>query len=789
MITLRNWLLKTIVLLVSWPAIARVSPLITTWENFTSENGLPSDRVSTVVVDGDTVWVGTDRGLVLIKAGAIQRIFTTTDGLPSSVVTGVTLDGSRGDLWIATFGGLSRFSGGEFQNYSSLSTGLANDMVYAVALQGEFVWAATASGISRLSRLTGSWSIYNEGNLPVQQASFDGIAVHDKKVYFASWGSGVLEYDSSLEQWQRLDDADHRRGSVDRSGSKHAFVSGVSYDRRDGVLWVSTFLGLSSFDGNHWNYHPSKEKLLPSDLINATQAQGNGEVWVCTDRGLVDFDLKTHSSVTYRPDGSGTGGGEVVVLNSNNRARTIRTATSLAGRNVMGIAFHGDEVWVATDAGLSHGRRPVRQDRRMIEGVSSPQPIIREVLPKQPAALIAETRNSRKSETVNIGLLGPIEGDSEKRQGLSMFHGAQLAIEEANAAGGYSPWDTNAHKLYALKTHGDSDLWDASLADFVRVVTEEHVVSVLGPIDGVSSHALLRASMELGLPMLNTATTDPTVAKTGIPWLVQIFPDDQQQARNLARYIVEELKLKRIGFLRANTHNARSGAAIFSNEAARYGHLSMMENEFEPNVADISAKLRGLQNARVEGVVIWGEPSDAALVLKEMKMAGMGQPVFGPSQLASSQLLELAGTAAEGLVTTCMMDLGRSDSTWRLFEERYRRRFDEPPDAYGVFAYDALTILIPAIQKARQDPKLIMEALREFRFKKAEGVSGRLRFDRELNNIAPLTLARVEGGRFKCWVLRPNLDTAEQKADPGMRMEVPKPSGTMEPSSTIEKKR
>src|SRR5271157_2075492 len=41
------------------------------------------------------------------------------------------------------------------------------------------------------------------------------------------------------------------------------------------------------------------------------------------------------------------------------------------------------------------------------------------------------------SESVNIGFLGPIENNYESPYGLAMLHGAQMAIEEANARGGF----------------------------------------------------------------------------------------------------------------------------------------------------------------------------------------------------------------------------------------------------------------------------------------------------------------------------------------------------------------
>ena len=54
---------------------------------------------------------------------------------------------------------------------------------------------------------------------------------------------------------------------------------------------------------------------------------------------------------------------------------------------------------------------------------------------------------------VRIGFLGPIEKQADQVFGLRMLHGAQLAIEEANARGGYGG------KPFRLVVHDDYNNW------------------------------------------------------------------------------------------------------------------------------------------------------------------------------------------------------------------------------------------------------------------------------------------------------------------------------------------
>ena len=56
---------------------------------------------------------------------------------------------------------------------------------------------------------------------------------------------------------------------------------------------------------------------------------------------------------------------------------------------------------------------------------------------------------------VRIGFFGPVEPAPDQADGLRMLHGAQLAVEEANARGGYGG------KPFKLMVHNDYNNWQA----------------------------------------------------------------------------------------------------------------------------------------------------------------------------------------------------------------------------------------------------------------------------------------------------------------------------------------
>jgi ligand-binding sensor domain-containing protein len=357
-----RYLFVALILVLLAPMIsAQEAALYTRWENFTVSNGMPDDKVFCVAVDGENIWAGTENGLVLINHSKIQKVYKTEDGLPNRVVTGIAVDKATGDVWLSTFGGISRLSGGQFKNYTNLTSGLANDVVYGVGIQGEFVWAATTAGISRFNTRTGEWSLFTEKNTPLHEPWSYGISVSDKKVYVAVWGGGVLEYDIAGGYWKPYNDPDGEMEIVlfRNQGLIHDIVSSVAYNPDTKVLWASTYFGLSGYDGRNWHNYLSTDSGLASDFINAAQSRGD-EVWACTDKGLSLLNFKSGTWVTYRPAKDGTTG-EVLIVASDNKITKRETSTSLAHNYILNLAFQGDDIWVATAKGLSHGMRETQK--------------------------------------------------------------------------------------------------------------------------------------------------------------------------------------------------------------------------------------------------------------------------------------------------------------------------------------------------------------------------------------------------------------------------------------------
>jgi branched-chain amino acid transport system substrate-binding protein len=342
---------------------------------------------------------------------------------------------------------------------------------------------------------------------------------------------------------------------------------------------------------------------------------------------------------------------------------------------------------------------------------------------------------------IRIGFIGPLYDHPEQALGNRMLHGATLAIEEANAAGGY------CGKPFKLMLHNDSAVWGAASNEIVKMVYDEKVWAIFGSISGDTTHIALRVTLKAETPLVNSASTDPTIPETIIPWYFTDLQDDRVQGYTLARHIYTELGLKRIAILRVNDRYGRFGVLKFRDASRRLGHPVVIEQKFLPGEKDFRRQLRVIQDSRVDGIVLWTDAGPTAMILQQIHELGMKQRVFGSHRTISEDMVKLAGPASEGFEAVYPYDPTRADLRWRDFNTNYETKYQEKPDHFAALAYDAMQVLLNAICRAGLNKGRIRDALTGITNYK--GVTGDMIFDPNCKNIAPLFLAHVHGGNIE----------------------------------------
>src|SRR5579871_1033185 len=350
---------------------------------------------------------------------------------------------------------------------------------------------------------------------------------------------------------------------------------------------------------------------------------------------------------------------------------------------------------------------------------------------------------------VRIGFLAPLYDHPDQALGNRMLNGARMAIDEANSAGGYGgkPFRLITHNDYdnwqmskagATGVARDSAIWGAASNDAVRMIYDDKVWAMFGSISSESTHIALRLTLKAETPLVNSASTDPTIPETAIPWYFTVLQDDRLQGYTLARHIYTEMGFKRVAILRVNDRYGRFGVLKFRDASRRLGHPVVIEQKYLRGDTDFRRQLQVIQDSRADAVVLWADAAPAGNILKQMREMGMTQPVFGSFRVYGEDLLRIAGPSADGLEFVFPYDPTRDEPVWMDFQTKFGKRFEKTPDAFASLAYDAMRILLDAICRAGLNRGRIRDAL--IGLTSYKGVTGDMIFDPNCKNIAALFL-------------------------------------------------
>ncbi len=356
-------------------------------------------------------------------------------------------------------------------------------------------------------------------------------------------------------------------------------------------------------------------------------------------------------------------------------------------------------------------------------------------------------------KSVKLGFIGPIMStvsaatggkSHEEALGIKMLQGARLAIEEANARGGYLK-----RKIpFELDISNDNGLWGASGNEIIKQAYKDHVWGILGTIDGANSHIAIRVALKAELTMINTGDTDPTFIETNIPWVMRCIGDDRQMGYLLVDYMIKKLGYKRIGIIRGSNRYGRFGVREVNDSARRLGYPVLIEMAYKVGSTDFKLQLERMKSYNLDAVVHWGDAQEGALVLNQMRAMGMNQPFFASDRAVADEFVKVAGKNAEGVVAGFPWDPDTDSASFAAFRKRFKARFGEEPETYAAHAYDGMNMLIWAVQEAGLNRAKIRDML-AYRETPFHGVTGDIQFSAALDDIGEVYLAKYEGGKWR----------------------------------------
>ncbi|MBI3333479.1 MAG: branched-chain amino acid ABC transporter substrate-binding protein [Candidatus Omnitrophica bacterium] len=344
---------------------------------------------------------------------------------------------------------------------------------------------------------------------------------------------------------------------------------------------------------------------------------------------------------------------------------------------------------------------------------------------------------------IKIGFAGPLTGD-QAAQGTDMLHGAELAVDQAAAAGPIVPG--LRVELAAL-----DDARNPAMAVSVakRLAADPNVVAVVGHLNSSCTKPASAIYHEAGVLHVNPVSSNPEISRQGFDNFFRICPTDDLQGPAAARFAMERLGARRIFVIDDLTTYGRGLANEFIKAARGRGAEILGHEGITQGEKDFTPLLIKVKMINPELIYFAGMFPEAALLLKQRFALQIPAHFLGGDGLFEPTLIDLAGAeAAEGAyVTTLGGDIRQAPAAGdfvRAFEAKYGHL-----GAYSSYSYEATRIVLEAIRRAgRKDRPAVLAAMQQM--KSYSGILGTHTFDSKGDTtLRTIGIYTIKGGRFE----------------------------------------
>ncbi len=304
--------------------------------------------------------------------------------------------------------------------------------------------------------------------------------------------------------------------------------------------------------------------------------------------------------------------------------------------------------------------------------------------------------------SIRIGFNAPLTGFAAA-DGNSALVGAQLAVEQVNAAGGI---DGDTMELVVYDDQA-SPKEAAPLA--VKMITQDEVAAGISGSYSGSTRAAATIFQENSVPYISAYAVHPDITRAG-DYVFRTSFMGEVQGRAGAKLVGDMMGLKRVALITLNNDFGKSLAAGFKEKAADFGieiageyEYSIKDREFGPIVSKVRAD-------DPEAIYASGYFFTAGPLVRQIRAAGIAAPVIGQEGYDSQKFIEIAGPDAEGVIITTSLDRDSSNPITRAFIKGFEERAGYPSDMVAASAHTAVLVMGEALKRAGAGDRAALRA-------------------------------------------------------------------------------
>ena len=307
-------------------------------------------------------------------------------------------------------------------------------------------------------------------------------------------------------------------------------------------------------------------------------------------------------------------------------------------------------------------------------------------------------------DTIKVGAILAVTGPAAFL-GAPEAKTLEMMVEDINKKGGIK-----GKKIeLIIKDSGASP--EKALSFAKQLIEEDKVLAIIGPSTSGETMKIKSVAEEGKTILISCAAAEVIVN----PVAKYVFKTPQMDRDAVIKIFqqMKFMKLTKAGVLSSNSGFGDAGKKQIEKLAPEYGIQIVANEVYDKAATDLTAEVTKVKASGAEAIINWSIEPAQAIVIKNARQLGFKGPIFQSHGFGNVKYAQAAGEAAEGVIFPAgrllVADLLPSDHPQKAvlmqYKKDYETKYKEEASTFGGHAYDAMTILTKAIEKAGSTDK------------------------------------------------------------------------------------
>lgn len=357
----------------------------------------------------------------------------------------------------------------------------------------------------------------------------------------------------------------------------------------------------------------------------------------------------------------------------------------------------------------------------------------------------SEEEQASNSDTFMIGGIGPTTGDAAA-YGTAVQNGAQLAVDEINAAGGING------KQVEFQFEDDQSDSEKSVNAY-NTLKDWGMQMLVGTVTSNPCTAVVKETYEDNMFQLTPSAT--AVESIQYDNAFRMCFSDPSQGTASADYIADNNLGTKIAVIYNNADAYSTGIyQTFEAAAAELGLEIVSVTTFTDDTTDFSVQVTEAREAGADLVFLPIYYTPASMILQQANSMDYAPVFFGVDGMDGILNIEGFDTSlAEGVMLLTPFNADAEDEKTQNFVAKYEEQFGETPNQFAADAYDGIYALYTAVQNAGITPETTPEEacellIAQFPTLQIDGLTGSLAWESTGEVTKTPNVYTIEGGVY-----------------------------------------